>query len=175
VPRLALLAVAGCSRARPPGQEEGEPPVPRSAAEIVLPLDTYQETAAQRLTAAKAEDLLGQACMRRFGFDWQLPQRVPSRRNDNARRDGIFDERHAATYGYHPLPDPAHTAAVTMWTGKGPSQVNGHAVPPGGCLGEAEVAYQQRLIERHAEALAEAKRLPETRSGNAAKVLAGGT
>jgi hypothetical protein len=152
---VAGVALAGCSRPAAPATGGQEPPVAsprilRSPSEIVLPVDAYREPLQQRLAVAKAQDLLGQACMRRLGFDWEIPERVPSRRNDNERRYGVFDERLAATYGYHPEPDLEHDravlrnkriklspAAMTAWGGKGPSSLNGREVPKGGCLGEA--------------------------------------
>lgn len=165
LPRIAATALAavlaaaaaGCSStgAGRGSGSGGEPPLgevttPGSPAEISLPLDAYQEAGQQRMAVTKAEDLLGQTCMRRFGFDWKLPRRVESERVANHRRYGLFDERLAATHGYHPIPDEAHNkavlankaigispAATAVWMGKGPSSYQGRAIPRGGCLGEA--------------------------------------
>ena len=257
----------------------------RSAADLSLPLDAYIETEQQVAAVSRAEDLLVQSCMRRFGFRWTLVEPVPPPFGGNNRRYGVIDEAEAAQYGYH-LPDSERerrrraeearrargdltAAAFAVWSGKGQRAYDGQEIPQGGCIGEArrqlndqvdnrvlelpfqladeakerseadsrvrrafeqwsacmrragfryqdpweanddpawqehaqatereiatavadvrckqetnlvgiwmavEAAYQQRLIERHAEALADVKRLIETRARNAARVLAG--
>src|SRR5690348_12669224 len=68
----ALTTVAACATAR---GEPGEPPIGavptvRTDADIVLPLDGVVPTAEQLDTVTRALDVLGDACMRRFGLAW---------------------------------------------------------------------------------------------------------
>lgn len=148
-----LITVAACTTAR---GEQSEPPVGaaptvRTDADIVLPLDGVVPTAGQLDMVTRALDVLGDACMRRFGLAW--PATAPTAGTlgpRNARRYTILDPAKARTEGYHPVDMINHDRAVvarsakermppvarSVWTG-GSSSYGGRQVPAGGCAGEA--------------------------------------
>jgi len=148
---IGLLA-AGCTGGPPrAGSDTGEPPVPALLAigdlrTFMLPLDPYQGTLANLPQATKAEQLLIQRCVRRFGLDYAPSAASDARVVGAERRYGVTDVQTAGTYGYHLPPaqqqDPAAEAKpspekAAVLFGKGPSSINGRPVPDGGCTGEA--------------------------------------
>ena len=151
------FAVAGCAVDRPiGGSDTREPPVGplldvKDLRTFTLPLDSFRMTPASLRSADQAQRVLVQACLRRFGFGYQLP--MPSGQPAAVgyeRRYGITDEEAAKVRGYH-VPDeqnnqpgkdpPPEVSAVIQ--GSGQSSYNGVPVPEGGCAGEA----RRRLLE----------------------------
>ena len=155
---VAALVLAGC--AGPADDDATEPevtstPAVRDASELVLPFDPYLVFVTSWQVPDRAINMLGRQCMRRFGLDWPVIESVPpDQAVIHARRYGLFDPRHATSYGYHPAPgtggqwqarqerDPTPEEAA-LWAGKGETQVAGQPVPAGGCAGEAMRALGQ--------------------------------
>lgn len=111
-----------------------------------LPLDRYRLTRAEATTVSRARNQLFAGCMRRFGFELELPAsggQVPVVGNE--QRYGVDDEAEAGRHGYHPpTPPPAQArepslsaAAEAVADGSGPGSYRGRRVPAGGCLGQA--------------------------------------
>lgn len=159
--RLAVatvaMSVAACGAPEAaPGPDAGhdEPEIGTvrqvdSHDDLVFPLDSYHLSSTERATIARADDVLVRECMRRNGFDYELPDRTDEPALEN-RVIGIVDMESAAQYGYKPAGYPEHANRVkeahrTTWTpdmmsvlnGDGQSEINGVAVPEGGCGAEA--------------------------------------
>lgn len=153
---VALAVLAACSGPEPQQAQEPEIatiPEVRSAAQVVLPLDAYQQTAAQQHTVTNAVTILGRQCLRRYGLEWPVEQPLaPEQSDPNARRYPVMDRVKASTDGYHALdvvarqrevddqkkeaPKPTQDA-MNVWAGRGQTSYNGQPVPEGGCAGEA--------------------------------------
>lgn len=132
--------------------ELSEVPVLKTADNLVLPLDAYVLSGDERVVVNRAEAALAEDCLRRFGISEKLPNfssaQGPSE-GRYARRYGLLDMALATANGYRPAKEEASTEsdiqqrptlsaeAVTVYTGRGPSHVNGKVVPQGGCQGEA--------------------------------------
>jgi hypothetical protein len=163
---VVLAAVAATLYLTVFDHDGGAPAVAATAvtrpADIVLPLDHYLPTPAEKRRISIAVDRLSRRCMARLGYAFPVPDRsgvygeLP-----NARRYGLLDEAHAAADGYHQdaaevartnriMSGPKLTeAASAVWSGD--SKARG--VPAGGCLGEANRALsgvtdpsQQELV-----------------------------
>jgi hypothetical protein len=151
-----LLALAGCSRPSTvdAGAEPAIGPVPAllASAGLRLPVEDYLPTADQKDRLSRAQVALVRSCLARFGIRYDV---VPVRSGGYGpvsltdRRYGITDARLAAQHGYGlgprdpalmPRPDRPRLGAdgENVLSGQGRSVVNGQAVPPGGCIGEAD-------------------------------------
>ncbi|MPZ85275.1 MAG: hypothetical protein GEV28_34770 [Actinophytocola sp.] len=119
--------------------------------DVVFPLDSYHLSPEQKVTLARADDIQVRDCMRRYGFDFDLPDRAVEPELEN-RVIGLIDKDSAASFGYKPAGFAEHSSRVreakseqTKWSpemmgvlnGEGPSKVNGVEVPEGGCDAEA--------------------------------------
>lgn len=95
--------------------------------------------------------MLVRACVRRYGFDYELPDRTAEPVLEN-HVIGVVDKDSAARYGYRPAGYLDHanrvkeaTSEQPVWapemmsvlTGDGRSEVNGVGVQEGGCEAEA--------------------------------------
>jgi hypothetical protein len=162
-------AVAGCAVARPADRSDaGEPAIATrlhvpDLRTFTLPLDSYRVTLADSRDMDRAKRVLVNACLRRFGFGYQLPP--PSGHSPIVgyeRRYGLADEETAKTRGYH-VPDqpkdpadkepPAAVSAVIRGTGQ--SSYNGVSVPDGGCSGEAQRKLAEGTTQVRDERLAD--------------------
>ena len=153
-----VLALAGCSTSSPSTVDESvEPaigPVPSivDSAHLRLPVEDYLPTAEQSDRLSRAQVALVRACLARFGIAYDVVP-VPSGAYGPVsltdRRYGITDARLAAQFGYGlgprdparmPRPNKPNIGAdgENVLSGQGRSVVNGQAVPPGGCIGEAD-------------------------------------
>ncbi|WP_030693554.1 hypothetical protein [Streptomyces globisporus] len=141
--------------------------VPRmlSTAGLSFPLDGYATTEDQRRKLEQAQSRVTGDCMKRFGFDYELPRSpAPISRPGDSRRYGLTDPTIAARYGYVPnrgaqppakpsvqALDPSGELALNGPDGyKGPQPMsleeaevkdsgktlNGQKVPIGGCIRE---------------------------------------
>lgn len=167
--RLAIAAVAmsvtacGVPEANA-GAGQGEPelgavtPVD-SYDDLVFPMDSYHLSSEERTTITRADDVLVRECMRRYGFDYTLPDRAGEPTLEN-RVIGIVDKKSATRYGYKPAGYLEHANRVKeakskqpKWTpemmsvlnGVGKSKINGVAVPEGGCSAEAHGKLGMKL------------------------------
>jgi hypothetical protein len=153
---LAPMALVGCAAGGGGGTAGGEPaigtpPAIRDGTQIKLPLDAYIPGEG---ILGKANDLLLQDCVRRYGFS--IGAAVPAKpRPRNERRFGIVDAEPAARRGYNPLPEMGTGAASQQRQLAVPNpppteilygrasvsphrKVQAHAgkpVPDGGCVG----------------------------------------
>lgn len=165
---VVMIAITGCTSDSPAEEESGEPeigtiPVVRSSADLVLPLDAYDQTADQEHAVTNAVNILGRECMRRFDLAWPANQVSDAVKADpHARRYAIIDEEKAAVEGYHAVdiieqqqaiaeedaaaPKPPREA-MNVWVGRGQTTYNGQPVPSGGCAQEALRQLSDGLAE----------------------------
>lgn len=140
---LVPLILAGCTAQRP----DAPPARIQHVADVdalVLPLDAYRTSPAQRRTVQRAEKKLVTACLRRFGITVDLGDPAPPPFSQNARRYGLADEARASRLGYSTpeitkrpsRPDLPAKARKAAW-GEGPAKIRGRDLPEGGCVGEA--------------------------------------
>lgn len=153
-----LVAIGGCvSSSAPAIDDAAEPPIGRipqllSTASLHLPVEEYLPTAEQNDRLARAQVALVKACLARFGIAYTVTP-VPSGQFGPVslvdRRYGISDLELARGFGYGLGPrDPARMArpkppdigadGENVLSGQGRSVVHGLAVPPRGCIGEAD-------------------------------------
>ncbi|GLZ29958.1 hypothetical protein Lesp02_21480 [Lentzea sp. NBRC 105346] len=151
-----LCALAACSTQS--GETRPEPalgpvPVIQVDADVRFPLDDYLLSPERRVTLRRGQDLLVQKCLRRLGFEMNLPDREPD--EVKGRVIGVVDDAEAAKYGYS---DPETLEAVRRaeqirkeqkpWpaqmmvalNGGGPNAPKKGDIPQGGCTGEARRA-----------------------------------
>ncbi|GAA1900035.1 hypothetical protein [Actinomadura bangladeshensis] len=140
---LVPFVVAGCLP-----QQPDELPVRvkhvRDVDSLVLLLDAYRTSPAQRRLMQRAEKTLVSPCLRRFriAVDFGDPAAPPF--SQNARRYGLADEARASKLGYStpeitrrpPRPNLPPLARKAAW-GDGPAKIRGRNLPEGGCVGEA--------------------------------------
>ncbi|MCX4983084.1 hypothetical protein [Streptomyces sp. NBC_00572] len=157
------LAVTGCANQEEPPRKTGakleitRDPAFYEGREIVLPLDAYAFTEAQRDDFTDAVHALSGACMKEYGLSWPKVAGQKSPVTGNSRRYGVIDLPRAEKFGYGvPLPDgmtheeaqkvgranidrtrklPQKTRDV--YTGENVKQFGGLPVPQGGCRGRA--------------------------------------
>ena len=130
------------------------------------PLLEYSQNSTVMVALARAETILTQKCMKRFGYDYKpvmnFEKYAESFVVDNARLYGITDPVVAKVYGYLPAPSdvglPDANAALTSanfdlvlsgWKegeppsleslSKSPGSSGGIEIPAGGCLGDARL------------------------------------
>ncbi|HUQ58917.1 hypothetical protein [Lentzea sp.] len=149
-----LLTTVACS-AQPdaPRPEPALGPVPlvRIDADVRFPLDDYLLSPEHRVIVRKGQDVLVQRCLRRFGFEMDLPDREVDR--VRGRVIGVVDPAEVAEHGYS---DPETIESVrkaeqvrkeqkpwpedmiAVLNGNGPEVRKRGGVPDGGCLGEAQ-------------------------------------
>ncbi|NEA56949.1 hypothetical protein G3I60_23110 [Streptomyces sp. SID13666] len=130
--RLALLAVlltglTGCGSASGAGSEEAKSGAPGDRAEpavgappqlldsngLTFPMDVYLVPAEQRQELQKAQDVLIDQCMRRYGFRYTAPESTVGTDvyGENGRRYGVSSPSLAAKYGYGDPPQQAPVRA----------------------------------------------------------------
>jgi hypothetical protein len=144
-----LDANAGAAQNEP---ELGALPHIESYDDVVFPLDSYHLPARHRLALARADDTLVRDCMRRYGFDFELPVRTVEPELEKNRVIGLVNADEAARFGYKPPWYAEYSQRVKeakstqeKWSpemmgvlyGDGPAEVNGVDVPEGGCNAEA--------------------------------------
>lgn len=160
-----IMSVAACgAREANAGAGQSEPelgavPQVDSYDDLVFPLDSYRLSPEQQTTITRADDVLVRECMRRYGFDYELPDRTSEPELEN-RVIGIVEKDSAARYGYKPAGYQEHANRVKEakskepeWTpemmsvlnGNGQSKINGVAVPEGGCTAEARTKLGMKL------------------------------
>ncbi|TWP47592.1 hypothetical protein FKR81_32050 [Lentzea tibetensis] len=136
---LLVLTACASGSAEPP---VGAIPVVRTGADIVLPLDRFQQTSDRRELLSKAVDVVGDRCMRRFGLEWKSDP-APQPSLSNTGRYTNLDPAVASADGYHsraaggPPPSALPADAKAVWLGEGVTAYRGVPVPSGGCVGEA--------------------------------------
>jgi hypothetical protein len=144
-----LDASAGAARNEP---EIGAVPRIESYDDIVFPLDSFHLSPEERIDLARADDFLVRDCMRRYGFDYELPVRTVEPALEKNRVIGLVDADEAARFGYKPPWYAEYSRRVSeakskqvKWStemmgvlyGDGPAEVNGVKVPEGGCSAKA--------------------------------------
>ena len=134
---------------------QGSPAPDGASADTSLPMDAYM------LTSDKDSKVVRQAmqisihgCMKRYGFDYQLPADDSPSRTIHRLPFGIEDPKQAQVWGYHypqtapsppvaaPVdpntPDPDKNSPQQLVLTGGVAKSGGLSVPSGGCKGEAE-------------------------------------
>lgn len=120
------------------------------------PLQAYRLTPTEYVTIRFAQDMLVKECMADFGFafephrpfEQELQVMLEAERSSISRIYGITDAESAAQYGYGlpPVEDSAEAQAtwseafeLVLGGGKAgsPGEIDGVAIPNGGCLGQA--------------------------------------
>ena len=169
---VALVSLFGCTASG--GDSDGEPelgkvPKVTSAADIpAFPMDPYMLDREQLAAYEKAQWIVGERCMARFGLTWmaapksadQLPDLTP----DPKRYLTIINEQDAAKYAYGD-PDGKESSAGGGGKGSGedfnPSDAaravyegtssatdsKGDPVPEGGCGGEVDRVVQKGTVD----------------------------
>lgn len=128
-----------------------------------LPLEAYGQSASERYSLETTVDALADRCMSEFGFAATTPVRsledvLVEERESRNRLFGVVDVDQARVSGYLPAsvvranaadPDPPQSEAFSfVLTGvrdrdspedqtESPGEVDGKAIPPNGCLGQA--------------------------------------
>ncbi|MFD5829342.1 hypothetical protein [Lentzea sp. NPDC060358] len=153
---VGLLAIAACS-AQPvaPRPEPPLGPVPaiHVDADVRFPLDDHLLSPENRVVVRRGQDVLVQRCLRRFGFEMELPAREVDL--VRGRVIGVVDPAEVAVHGYS---DPETIESVrraeqirraqkpwpedmiAVLNGNGPEARKRGGVPEAGCLGEAQRA-----------------------------------
>ncbi|TPQ23772.1 hypothetical protein [Streptomyces sporangiiformans] len=112
-PLLLLTALAitlsGCTGSGPGGSDDfgPEPTVASTPAKLrtqglKFPLDAYERSTTEQRVLTRAQQMLTNRCMARYGFAFQAPATAvtPGDSTDDARRYGVSDPETAAAYGY---------------------------------------------------------------------------
>ncbi|MGW2395379.1 hypothetical protein ACWCYY_02330 [Kitasatospora sp. NPDC001664] len=167
----AVLLLAGCSdggTGSAPGTGPALPgpvPTPADAGALRLPLQEYLPSEGELDRLDRAQRILTDQCMARYGFRYRVPELPPAGAPGNTRRYGLADPAEAAGSGYGTLgaegrakppqpsmdpterlvlggedgADPASlpaNQADAEKSGRSAGRVNGLPVPPGGCVRE---------------------------------------
>ncbi|MFI8185217.1 hypothetical protein ACIF70_32500 [Actinacidiphila glaucinigra] len=102
-----LVCAGGCGAQQGSGNaEQPLDPVPVSATEPALPLDSYMPSPDEQARSDRAQAVLERACLARFGLRWDGPgesaldigRRMAASRQ--AERFGVVDPEQASRYGY---------------------------------------------------------------------------
>ncbi|WP_181768347.1 hypothetical protein [Streptomyces albidus (ex Kaewkla and Franco 2022)] len=74
---------------------------------LILPLDSYEQSAADIRAMAAAQDVRMKRCMERKGLRWQVIPQPPAEAPTelNRRRYGIIEPKISRVFGYHMTPD----------------------------------------------------------------------
>ncbi|WP_329614539.1 hypothetical protein OG244_16410 [Streptomyces brevispora] len=103
----AALALSGCSSSGDTADnDKGEPPVSgikkiTATAGLAFPLDSYERSDTETSQLDRAQNVLVERCMKRYGFAYDAPDPLaPARSQPNAKVFGLVDARTAARYGY---------------------------------------------------------------------------
>jgi hypothetical protein len=130
-------------------------PTPKTAADLVLPLDVYELGPVDRAQVLRARFGLIAECLRQYQIDFQAPAVEPATYPQNAGYLGWIEERQVGRYGY--VGPPGYTSIKAM-DGFEPYSVtdeqfrvligkikrfHGKAVPPGGCEAKADSVLNQ--------------------------------
>lgn len=118
---IAVLALAGCSTssgdASDTAAKTAGDPAANDTSGISLPIDAYMFSIPQAEELNRAQAMLADTCMKKYGFDYEVPTGTKAPPGDpyaNGRRYGVVKPELARKYGYHmpPNPDaPARNAA----------------------------------------------------------------
>ncbi|MGB2568994.1 hypothetical protein ACPFP2_11140 [Micromonospora citrea] len=156
---VLLVAGAGCGAAGAPRTDPSAEPRVGPTLSLVdltkfsLPLDRFVLSPVNLTLSTRAEFILTDDCMKRFGL--ALPPQVASGdpSMNYSRRYGIFDEALAAKRGYRgpadsgPKVTPLTPQAEAVATGQGQRSYAGKQVPEGGCVGEARRVLMEGVRE----------------------------
>lgn len=154
---VPVLTLAGCHAVTKSSDEPWSAPVVTAAqldAELAkLPLAGYRMSGKDMVLQSRAQELLTQRCMKRFGLPLALTSteelRLLQKRVDSEDRVGIglVDESIAGRYGYHGRPEDADlevSGKGSVFTAEQQQVLTGavdtfagQPVPAGGCRGEA--------------------------------------
>ncbi|MFC0552294.1 hypothetical protein ACFFHJ_15505 [Planotetraspora thailandica] len=151
-----LLIAAGVTSCGLFGGGADEIPTPRTAADLGLPLDAYDLTAAEHKVVDKARFMMLADCTRTFGIELEAPP--PSadgpERPKNADLLAWLEDWQVEKYGYAG-PPPRLTEDFTSYSVSDAQWVvlegrrrtlRGKAIPPGGCRGSAEALLDQGTL-----------------------------
>lgn len=118
---------------------------PRTAADLVLPLDAYELPPADRATVQRAQFVLMTACLRQYGIEFKAPDVKAVTYPGSAEFLGWIEGRQVGRYGYVGPPGYASSMAMDGYepysvtddqfrvlAGK-VAKFRGKAVPSGGC------------------------------------------
>ncbi|MER5222096.1 hypothetical protein [Streptomyces flaveus] len=106
---LTALTLSGCAGSGADSSDDSasEPtvastPVKLRTQGLKFPLDAYERSTTEQRVLTRAQQVLTNRCMARYGFTFQAPATpvTPGDSADNARRYGVSDPETAATYGY---------------------------------------------------------------------------
>jgi hypothetical protein len=150
------IGLGSCTGTATNGSDAGEPPLgpPLSVSDLktfVLPLDSYQRNDRQTREIERALIRLFQDCMRRYGFDVNVPSPALPPYTGNERRYGITSEGAVRFLGYHPPPLPGddprgrtpRLSSAAQAVAEGSSELTKRGVPKGGCFGEARRSLEK--------------------------------
>jgi len=130
------------------------------AAEIEFPIDDYRPSAEEQNVILRAEYHAMQNCMAKFGLAFDFPAwSVPLENHDYDRLFGVLDLDETHVFGYHlpgeqrmdsgqgtekkpgsPSGVDQDTRFLDVASGDGAREIDGRAVPRGGCIAEARGA-----------------------------------
>ena len=157
----AAAALAGCASSAAPAPAVTAPPASTDPAALALPVETYLYTPEQLAELDRATFAVANACMSRYGLTLPARPQLPAQYSGNlvALRYGPSELQSASAYGYHRTTSGSNdeqSARIPPMTGDQamvyqgrkigaaatspgtPPVYHGVAVPPGGCLGEAQ-------------------------------------
>lgn len=171
------MAATGCTATPPSTTSPSSAAKPNSFSgelpPLADPLQDYGQSPTVIVAMTRAEDILANACMKKFGFSGFQPHDYEAMAEsftvDDSRLYGITDPRVAALYGYMPPPSrvnarPSEETSTSyrfvfqglkpgqkptdVSTIESPGNVAGLAVPPAGCLGQARLKVTGSVSEQ---------------------------
>ncbi|WP_204075196.1 hypothetical protein [Planotetraspora phitsanulokensis] len=154
---LVVIGATGCGVAGDGGAASAVP-TPRTAADLTLPLDAYDLSAADRKIVDKARFMMLADCTRAYGVELKTPPPSPEwpERHRNADYLHWMGDLQVERYGYAGAPAQP---VVNFAGGYSVSDeqfiviegrrrtFRGKAVPAGGCMGMAEALLGQGSLE----------------------------
>ncbi|WP_157857325.1 hypothetical protein [Streptomyces yerevanensis] len=133
---------------------------------LEFPIGEYAFTTEQLRVIARAEETLADACMRKYGLRYRSESSNSAAKYvaGTNRRYGVLNADVVSEYGYH-FPDTPRfsggpelsTDEVLALNGRpnSPAEVNGVAVPEGGCLGEVKKDLRGKYTDEKAVEVAQ--------------------
>ncbi|MCM2412776.1 hypothetical protein [Streptomyces sp. RKAG290] len=129
---VAALTLSSCAGKETAADGAGKEPAIGSVEKmsstegLEFPVAAYEVTSDQQYQVKKAQNLLIEQCMKRFGFDYALPAPTPPSRNDSKSRVfGLASAKDAAQFGYaspsqatDPAPAKRQSPAALSRTGQ---------------------------------------------------------
>lgn len=182
---VASTVLGACGPTESPKRVEPPADIPAvvDVMTLALPLDSYLPEAANAPTVKRAEQVLFQRCMARFGWVLQLPPApTPKPFKPNERRYGVTADR-AKQHGYHTPEVDARSSADMASEPKLSEEAFAEiqtSVSDAQCKTETrlveiwagvEAAYQTVAIEANFAALQAIAEWESARSRNAAQIL----